>query len=162
MRQLPELSRGIRLQRHLPSVAAPCSCLALALLQVRALDAPKVQQPVSTFTQKTVKPVLSHENGGPRKTKTPGSLFGNCSQQPTAVDTCRRWLELLAVLTPGDHFSSRRSDRDTAPFLCLRDKNQRKGEYHNMFWCPTVGYAQAKGPSNFGGRPSDLIRTLSR
>ena len=29
----------------------------------------------------------------------------------------------LGVLTPGDHFSSRRSDRDTAPFFCLRDRS---------------------------------------
>ena len=36
-------------------------------------------------------------------------------------------MKLLGVLTPGDHFSSLRSDRDTSPFLCLRDKSKERG-----------------------------------
>ena len=82
MHQLQELPGRTWFQWDLSCVAAHSSCLALAFLQVRALDAPAVRQPVSTNAYWVVLDQLSHESEELRRSSTPGSFLGKRSPHP--------------------------------------------------------------------------------
>ena len=109
-------------RENLVSTAFAACGSTLFLLGARTSSGVSTGRPSGSATRKQkclskgVRPVASHESDEPRRSNTPGSFLENA--HGTHISPALSVKVVIAWRLPAQrHFSSRRSDRDTAPFF---------------------------------------------